>query len=224
MRKLALGRSLLYFLEEIEYSEAALAADPDATAFSPEFVDAIEEWQVLFKRDRAAKRDVVRAEAQVAVRNQQIDRLTIRFAATTRALAPAVMDKVFKVAPNVFVRSNLRKQCEKTKSVIVPFVASLEAEHPLKSFASQLDNAAGAAITALDHRVARKGDAQLIGNDVVEWKEGINALRMTTYAELLKVAAAKGYPKSWVESFFRAEGNDDDEDSQSDSPAPESPV
>lgn len=30
MRKLALAASLLTFLDELEYSEAALAADPDA--------------------------------------------------------------------------------------------------------------------------------------------------------------------------------------------------
>ncbi|MBK9263667.1 MAG: hypothetical protein IPM54_28175 [Polyangiaceae bacterium] len=211
MRKLVLSRSLLYFLEEVEYTEAALRADSDAESLAPAFEDAIADWEALFKRERDARRNVVRTEAVVAVRNQQIDRLTMKFGTLVRAVAPAFMDRVFKVAPHAFVRANLRKQCEATKNVIVAEVAKLEAEHPLKSFGALLDTLATATITALDDRGARKGASQIVANDVLEWKEGINNLRTTTYADLLKIATAKGYPRTWVESFFRAAANDEEE-------------
>ena len=211
MRNLALARSLLFFLDEVDYSEAGLSADSDTESLAPAFRDAIEEWQLLFKRERDARRDVVRAEAHVAVRNQQIDRLTMKFATLVRGVAPSFMDRVFKIAPNAFVRANLRKQCESTKNVIVAEVAKLEPESPLKSFGSMLDSVASMTIAALDDRGARKGTSQMVANDVLEWKEGINNLRTTTYAELLKIATTKGYSRAWVDSFFRAVLDDADD-------------
>jgi hypothetical protein len=223
MRRIALTRSLLYFLEEVEYSEAGLSADSDAETLAPAFRDAIDEWQPIFKRERDARRDVVRAEARVAVRNQQIDRVTMKFAALVRAVAPSFMDRVFKLAPNAFVRANLRKQCESTKNVIVAEVAQLEAESPLKSFGSLLDSLATTTIAALDDRGARKGTSQMVANDVLEWKEGINNLRTTTYAELLKVSVAKGYSRAWVDSFFRS-APDDEDDNETEAAPPPSPA
>jgi len=43
---------------------------------------------------------------------------------------------------------------------------------------------------------------------VDEWKKGVNTLRLSTYAELLKIAAEKAYGKAWVEAFFRVESAD----------------
>ena len=219
MRKLPIGRSLLYFLEELEYTEAALAADSDAESLSHGFRDAIGEWETLFKRERDARRDVVRAEARVAVGNQHIDRSTMKLAALARAVAPDFMDKVFKVAPNAFVRANLRKQCEATKNVLVAEVGKLSADSPLKSLGRTLDNLATTALGALDTRGVQKGALQVVANDVVEWKEGINNLRASTYADLLKMATTLGYSKSWVESFFRA-ANDDDAGAETQDTAP----
>jgi hypothetical protein len=56
-------------------------------------------------------------------------------------------------------------------------------------------------------------------NDVLEWKEGINALRLTTYAELLKISVEKGLPKSWVESFFRPADDSTDDAADVEPPA-----
>ncbi len=225
MRKLALGRSLLYFLDEIEYTEAALAADSDAQSLALPFRDVISEWETLFKRERDARREVVRAEARVAIRNQHIDRSTIKFAALVRAVAPDFMDNVFKTAPNAFIRTNLRKQCETTKNVIVAEVDKLATDSPLKPFGSALESLATTTLTVLDARGAKKGAAQLVSNDVVEWKEGINNLRTFTHADLLKMAASLGYPKSWVDSFFRAATDDDDSESQNEetTPTPSTP-
>jgi len=226
MRKLATGRSLLYFLEDLEYTEAALAADSDAESLAQAFRDAIVEWETLFTRERGASREVVRAEARVAVRNQQIDRWTMKFAALVRGVAPEFMDKVFKVAPNAFVRANLRKQCEATKNVIVAEVAKLDANSPLKPIGSTLETLATTTLAALDSRGAKKGASQVVANDVVEWKEGINNLRTSTYADLLKLATSQGYSRAWVESFFRAAANDDEEtetDVDAATPAPATP-
>jgi hypothetical protein len=203
MRQLSLSRSLLFFLEEIEYSEAALSADPDAASLAVPFRDALEEWTALFNQERLGRRGVIRTEAVVNVRNERIDAATIGFGALARVTAPDVLNRCFNLAPGKFVRRNLRQQCEATKNTIVPEIAKLNADHPLKPFAPKLDTLAQNALTALDDRAQAMAHRQASANDVLEFKEGINALRTTTYAELLKMAVDHRLPKSWTESFFR---------------------
>jgi len=107
------------------------------------------------------------------------------------------------------VRTRLRDQAEKTQSVILVELGKLDAAHPMQSFTGRLAASAADAIKALDDRGKAKGAQATVANDVDEWKEGVNSLRLTTYAELLKMADAKGYPRSWMESFFRREERSD---------------
>jgi hypothetical protein len=203
MRSIPTTFGLLYFLEEIEFTEAALSADDDAAPLAPAFTQAIADWDGTFKTERAARREVIRAEAVVAVRNEQLDSLTMIFAKTARGLAPELLAKAFTMAPGRFIRTGLRKQAEHTVNVIAVQVGKLNPESPVFAFGAKLQTLAQSAVGALDHRAKVKGANATVGNDVDEWKEGINSLRLTTWTELLKIADAKGYPRTWVEAFFR---------------------
>ncbi|HSO00484.1 MAG TPA: hypothetical protein VLS89_19465 [Candidatus Nanopelagicales bacterium] len=203
MRKIPLTYGLLYFRDELEHSEAALSADPDAQPLAQPFQDALTDWEGTFKSERAARRDVTRAEAVVSVRNVKLDITTRSFSRMVTGVAADLMSRFFTMAPGRFIRRNLRWQAEQTRDVILKALGKLDAGHPLQPFAQPLQDGAKAALDALDHRSAVKGARASVSNDVQEWKEGINALRTTTYAELLKIATAKKYPKEWVESFFR---------------------
>jgi hypothetical protein len=204
MRQIPLSAALLTYLDDLEYTEAALAADPDAADLASAFEDEIGGWEKVFKKERAGRREVTRAEAVVAVRNAQLDSLTLRFAANVRANDGngSLLARFFSTAPSRFVRKGLRDQCDKTMHVMVAEIGKLEAKHPLHAFAKPLTSTAKAALESLDGRNQAKGARQSASNDVDEWKEGVNQLRLTTYAELLKIAAAKGYPKSWADTFF----------------------
>lgn len=222
MRKIPLTYSLLTYLDDLEFTEAALSADPDTQSLVAPFQEAIAEWDSLFKKERLARRDVTRADAVVSVRNERLDVLTVRFAAAARAFAAELLGKLFgSTAPGQFVRRGLRVQCEKTRDVILPELGKLDPAHPLKPFAPQLDAGVGGALHALDARAKAKGARQVISNETDEWKEGVNALRTTTYAELLKLGTAKKYPKSWVESFFRQPEQKTPEEEDGDAPAVE---
>ena len=151
---------------------------------------------------------MTRSEAVVAVRDVQLDVITMRFGGA--ALLEAEQDRksaffrrFFTVAPSTFVRQSLRKQCEKTLKVVLAEIEKLPAASTLKPFVDKLRGRAEAAVAALDARNQAKADRHLSSNDVDEWKEGINRLRLTTYAELLKIAAEKSYSKSWADTFFR---------------------
>ena len=153
-------------------------------------------------------------------------------AAVTDVLAEAGGDRksaffrrFFSVAPSQFVRQPLRKQCETTLNVVIAELDKLDPKHALRAFAPPLSSLAKAALKALDARNKAKGERTTGSNDVDEWKEGVNALRLTTYAELLKIAADKGYSRAWAESFFPADASAPDEPAAPEAPAkPDEPA
>jgi len=229
MRQLSKNRSLVFFLGELDYSEAALLADPDAAHLAPAFTAGIGEWDGLFSGERAGRRQVTRAHAVVAVRNQQLDRTTGRFSAAleveAKGRATPVYQRFFAGAPGQFVRLALRQQCEQTRDKLLPELAKLTSPM-LRPFAELLDTGFKAALQALDDRSAATGKRASTRSDVNDWKDGVNRLRTVTYADLLKVATEKAYKRAWVEAFFRTEGEaqEDDENDAPPAPAPAPPA
>jgi hypothetical protein len=210
MRKLALAASLLTFLDELEYSEAALSADSDASELAAGFNEEIAAWSEQFATERASRRDVTRAEAVVAVRDGQIDRLTQRFAGQVLVEAGGdrkalLFKRFFPVPASEFIRIALRKQAERTRDVLVVELGKVDKKSLLRPYLAQFEAAVSATFAALDVRASARGKRGSASHDTDEWKEGVNSLRLTTYAELLKIAAEKGYPRAWAETFFRVE-------------------
>jgi len=207
MRKIPLSASLLTFLEHLEYPEAGLSAEEETAELAAPFRDQIAEWDDKFKQERAGRRSVIRAEAVVAVRNAQLDGKTVRFGASVLGEAGGdrkspFFRRFFPVAPSQYVRQPLRKQCEQTLNVMAAELEKLEKKHTLRTFLAPLTTLAKSALAALDARTKAKGDRTMSASDVEDWKEGCNTLRLSTYAELLKIAAEKGYGRAWADSFF----------------------
>ena len=78
---------------------------------------------------------------------------------------------------------------------------------PLLAYAEPIAGGAKAALAALAARAKAKGALAGEANDVLEWKEGINLLRTTTHAELIKRAAEQSLGRTWHEDFFRQAGD-----------------
>lgn len=209
MRQIPISSSLLTYLDELEFTEAALHADPLAAELAGAFEEEIASWPDIFQRQRAARRSITRADALVAVLDGSLDRTTIRFGG--QALVEANQDRkspafrrYFPTSPSEFVRSALRKQCERTRDVIVPELEKLPDGSPLRAFAAPLLTAAKSTIAALAARAKAQGEAATVSSDVIEWKEGVNRLRTTTHAELIKLAAAQSLGRAWPDVFFRS--------------------
>ena len=124
MRKLVIASSLSLYLDQLEFTEAALAAGDDTAGLALPFGEAITEWEGVAQRERASRRAVTRAEAVVSVLDQRLDELTAAFGGAL--LVEAKMDRkstlfrrFFPTAPSEFVRGNLRKQCEATRDRIL---------------------------------------------------------------------------------------------------------
>ena len=217
MRQIPLSRSLLHYLDRLDSSEASLSADPDAQHLAPAFQQCITDWTPVFNKEREGRRNVVRSQAVVNVTNSRLDIFTINFVNVAKGVAAFLLEQWIKVAPSRFIKAPLRKQAETTLSFIVPEVAKLPSDHILASYGVELGVRAGAAITALNNRSKAMGANGGIRNEVLEYKEGVNTLRTNTYADLLKLAKAKGYPRSWVEAFFawdESKGDDADDDEE----------
>lgn len=206
MHRIPLSYSLLTYLDELEYTEAALSADADAESLAPVFREELASWSPMFSKEREARRTVLRANAVVRVRNAALDEVTNRFGAMAGAVKLA--ERFFPVTRSAFVRRALAKQCDHTLNVIVPELAKLPADHTLRPFGDLLGKLATAAREALAARGAVAGGNAVIAHEVEEWKEGINRLRATTFGELLKVAASKGYSREWADAFFRARADE----------------
>ncbi len=229
MKTLSTARSLAYFLDELWFTEAALHADPDAADLAPDFDAAIDRWESVAQRERAARRGIVRAEAVVSVRDAQLDGTTTRFAGVV--LVEAANDRrssfyrrFFSEAPSTFVTRNLRDQSEQTRDRIVPEILKLSENSLLRRFADPLAAQAKAALQALTSRTKARGENATVVSDVTDWKESVNRLRTTTYAELLKRSAERNLGREWPETFFRRDESSaavDDEPAPAPTPEPQ---
>ncbi|MBI2566957.1 MAG: hypothetical protein HYV63_08010 [Candidatus Schekmanbacteria bacterium] len=218
--------SLLSYLDHLEYSEAALSAHPDTAPLAALFAEEIAAWPGMFGRERGARRSVTRGNAVLAVRNADLDEATTRFGG--EVLVEAGQDRsspffrrFFPVAPSVLVRQALRKQCDRTLNVIVVEIEKLDEQNRLRPFATLLADLAKAALGALDGRGRVQGERSTVRSDIDEWKEGVNQLRLTTYAELLKMAAASKRRRTWADTFFAAVADDAGQEPAPVVPAPE---
>ncbi len=231
MHTIPTNRSLLHFLDQLEYTEAALSAHPDTIDLAPPYREAIDDWKRVFDTQRSTRRELVRANALVSVRDDQLDTITTEFG--VNLLADVRGDRKssefrihFASAPSELIRMPLRKQCEHTINVMVPELRKRPAKHPLRPFANRLETAAKSATESLDARATARANASRAAVEVDEWKEGVNTLRLGTYATLLRIAADKKYPRSWADTFFARlpSGAADQDDEEPAEPAPTPPT
>ncbi len=206
MRTISIQRAVLHFVDHLEATEAALSANPDTVALAGAHQEALHQSEDMFRKERVARREVVRSQAVLTMSDTALDIDTTRFGGV--AFVEAGQDRqspafrrFFPEAPSSFVRWNLRKQCEHTLNVIVPAIAKA-ASPTLEPFGTLLRTRAEAVLSAYDRRAKARAELATVSLEIEEWKEGVNRLRTNTYAELLKIASSKGYPKSWAEGFF----------------------
>ncbi len=209
MRKIPLSHALGSFLDELEYTEAALSAWPETSHLAAHFREEIAAYDDAAQKDRAARRDVVRAEALVAAGNGRVDGLTVRFgtmllAESTDGSEKPLYARFFPEGPGLFIRRSLRQQCERILEAFAAEVPSLPKDGPLRAVAEELWSAAEEALAALDVRTTAKAARAVMGSAVDDWKEGVNRLRLSTYGELVRTARERGLDRDWADGFFLA--------------------
>ena len=106
----------------------------------------------------------------------------------------------------------------------MPEILKLSENSLLRRFADPLAAQAKAALQALTSRTKARGENATVVSDVTDWKESVNRLRTTTYAELLKRSAERNLGREWPETFFRRDESSaavDDEPAPAPTPEPQ---
>lgn len=208
MRRLSQSASLLVYLEDIEYTEAALSAREETKELACPFREEIEGWDRLFRQYRDGRRAIVQADAVVSVSNQALDEATTRFGHSVLAEAggdrkSTFFRRFFPVVPSEFIRENLRRQCERTRDGILVELEKLPETSALKAYMAPLRDGVVRALDALDARAKVHTERARVAYDVEEWKDGVNRLRLSTYGALLALGAERNLGKGFADSFFR---------------------
>lgn len=182
----------------------------------------------MFTKERAGRREVVRADAVVQVRDGQLDRTTLRFGGqllveANRDRKSPLFRRYFPFAPSEYVRQPLRVQCEHTLDVVAKELEKLDKKSPLRPYGATLETQAKAALSALSARTQAKAARGTNASYVEEWKEDVNRLRLSTYAALLQIAADNSYGKAWADTFFMTASRAEKEEPASPTPAPPTP-
>jgi hypothetical protein len=208
MRDISLSRSLLVFADELEYTEAALLAEPATAELAPPVTLKLGQWDGVFSAWRSARREITRSNAVVAVVNAMLDEVTKLFGG--EALVEAKQDRksplfrrFFPVAPSELIRWGFRDQVDATKNMIIVELRKLAEGNRLRAYIEPMTSLVTSATNAIERRSVVWGERSGVGLTTEDYKRGVNALRTTTYAELLKIAAANGWSKAWADSFFR---------------------
>jgi hypothetical protein len=214
MRTLRLSLSLLSYMDDLEFLAAALAANPETADLAPGVEKSIADCEVVFGKERAARREVTRADAVVAIRDSALDTTTQRLAGLVFIEAnqdrkSTFYRRIFPTAPSEFVRQGLRRQAQLTIDVMVPELRKLPDSSSLKPFAAQLETHCKGAVEAIDARGKAMGARGMVAVDVEDWKSGVNKMRTQVYAELFTRAVGKGYPRTWADAFFRPASDTD---------------
>lgn len=191
--------------EEILFTTAALAADPDAQ----DLAAATDGWLALLDAARAAERDarraVVNTDARRAVANGRLDEACAAFGddlyrAVDKDRTSARFTQFFPAPVNRFVRQALSKQVQTVQAWLGsskdPVVEQHRAElHAWSSAAQQalLDTRA----TALARGTARQAREHL-AEELTRGRDGLHDALGARGRERKR-------PRSWPDAFFRAE-------------------
>ncbi|MDX9723415.1 MAG: hypothetical protein RBU37_21885 [Myxococcota bacterium] len=206
MKRLSLGSSLDTFIDSLEYTQAALAAEPLTATLVAAVDELIEEGEALLVADRRSRRALTQKWALVAVCDLHLDLVEKKAFKLAEVQDPALRAKMSKSATSAFLRSSYLKQCTHTTTIILPLLRALADGHPVKPYATEIETTCTALMAALEGRDKARGERALAAQRFEDWKEGANRFRTTLHAQLVGLAMSNGFEKSWADGFFPSEG------------------
>lgn len=207
MRTVPLDRSIIQFWEELLYTEAALLADEETAALAAVVTATLDDFSKMMQVDLDTRRALIQARARASVADENLDDGLREVHSNTLHLVRQDRSRkeyqtLFPGALTALIRHALVKQIGAANEVIQKLGLSL------------FEPAFREAQVALIKPMIEKGEAVLderkdaeLGRvegrlEIDAWKEEVNAVRMSVYAQLLTLAAKNKHKRSWAESFF----------------------
>ena len=209
MRTLDLGAAPLVFWEDAVYLEAALLAFDETQHLAAPVTVVVDQFPGLLQIDLESRRGVVVTEAQVAVADETLDggfRETHNdtLFETRQNRQDPMFKALFSGHIGEVVRHALGRQVELAETLVETLGLNLFSEEfrakQRARFAPLI--ARGREVLGLRRGAyLRRAEVRLT---LKEWKEEVNAVRLSVYGELVGLAAQKKRPRSFAEAFFRA--------------------
>ncbi len=215
---LTCNQSLEVIHDEVFFTQAATAADPDAAKFSPSFELLLsKQWQPVMDKERALRRAILSAQAQRAGVDRRLDGWTDRFhnallIATNNRRDVADYTRYFDgTPPSVLKRPVLGTQLQtqtgwvaSIKGSSVPQLATMGTE--LETLVAEGHKAE----QALREARSKMKDFRTIGESKALLDQ-VNSLRQATFgslATLVHEQPKKRLASDWPASFFRHDSSD----------------
>ena len=215
---LTCNQSLEVIHDEVFFTQAATAADPDAAKFSPSFELLLsKQWQPVMDKERALRRAILSAQAQCAGVDRRLDGWTDRFhnallIATNNRRDVADYTRYFDgTPPSVLKRPVLGTQLQtqtgwvaSIKGSSVPQLATMGTE--LETLVAEGHKAE----QALREARSKMKDFRTIGESKALLDQ-VNSLRQATFgslATLVHEQPKKRLASDWPASFFRHDSSD----------------
>lgn len=209
MQALSVSTGFQNYTDELEYTEAALKAEPITADLLPLFSARIQEAWTLEGKRRTQRTTLLQLEAAIARHNVRLSRAIKTFAAAALAsVGGNRKNSTFQnyfggVSPSIFVAVSRTEQAEKTLTLLVPQLQALPEDHHLRTYIESLRTHASGLKDALQAKEAAEQAATLHSISIKTWKENINRLRREAHAKLTLLASEHDFDKAWVESFFK---------------------
>ena len=212
MRTLELDRSIVYFWADLVFLEAALLAREATRHLAAPITAHLATFPQVFQVGLDGERTALQASAVAAVADGELDSL-LRLS-HSNALDEVTQDRkapffvlLFPEHIGHLVRHALEKQVAVVEGIVGKLASSLVPETFRTRWKDRLTAAIDVGRAALGKRreaAFTRTEARLT---VREWKDEANALRLSVWAELLKIAAAERTGKGWPEQFFLPRAN-----------------
>lgn len=207
MRTIPLTHSLLQHWEQLTYLEAALLAHPEAAPLAQPVTETLESFPAIRDLDLQTRRTIVQARAHGSVADAGLDEALREVHSNTLHLTRQDRSakhyrSLFPNALAAHIRHALARQVEVTRETRAQLQLSLYEQEFRAEQEALLDPALEAGEGALEERKSAEF-ARVEGRMAVDaWKEEVNAVRLSVYAQLLTLAAKARRKRSWANSFF----------------------
>lgn len=184
-----------------------------------------------FQRDLDTRRTMLQASARNSIADASIDHGIRNLFSDTLHLVKQDRKRpefttLFSTHIGAVVRHALKRQIEVARDLVDKLRLPLYSEEFRAPRIAELEPLIARGAQVVEEQ--RQAELARVGGriDVRTWKEEANAVRLSTYASLLALAAQNGRGKAWAEAFFKrksaaGEGGEDVEEPEEGDPSTE---
>lgn len=194
------------FWEDLVYTEASINANKLTSHMVPNIINTLGRYETIDSNMKKAVRDKAKAWANVTAADFDADMAIKNFSLNLLSSINGNRDseiykKYFKISPSLMARLPIIDEIKEMERISNEL--SKESNDKLKAHAQNLDKTSAALKQSIEEQKKVEINVSSLNNDMMQWKNDVNRLRLGLYGELLTIASNNNFPKWWAEGFFK---------------------